>query len=154
MELTGTTDTQLSGTVVCPSEPYLSASPDAFINRDTILEIKCPQKPPTELATTGKYDIVIKNGQYELNPKGKNGYYYQVQLTMHCTGTKHCQFFAWEDKSDDYVLVSVDYDRGFIQNILPRLRSFYFKHLLVRLVDDVHAKRLKLCTAYQTLCSS
>ena len=66
-------------------------------------------------------------------------------MTMHCTGAKFYQFFAWEDKSDDYVLVSVDYDATFVQNILPRLRAFYFQHLLVRLVDEVHAKRLKLC---------
>ena len=89
--------------------------------------------------------LVGNTTQYELNPKGKNGYYYQVQMTMHCTGVKFYQFFAWEDKSDDYVLVSVDYDATFVQNILPRLRAFYFQHLLVRLVDEVHAKRLKLC---------
>lgn len=98
MELTKTDNVELTGTVVCPTEPYLSASPNGFIKKDTILEIKCPQKPPSDLAASGKYDIVIKDGQYELNPKGKNGYYYPVQMTMHCTGPKFCQFFSWEDK--------------------------------------------------------
>jgi hypothetical protein len=49
---------EITGTVVCPTESYLSASPDGFIKRDTILEIKCPQKPPSDLAASGKYDIV------------------------------------------------------------------------------------------------
>lgn len=43
MELTKTDNVKLTGTVVCPTEPYLSASPDGFIKRDTILEIKCLQ---------------------------------------------------------------------------------------------------------------
>ena len=53
-----TDNVELTGTVVCPTEPYLSVSPDGFIKRDTILEIKCPQKPPSDLAASGKYDIV------------------------------------------------------------------------------------------------
>ena len=72
------------------NEPYVAASPDGIINNDTtILEIKCPTKPLNQLLTTVKHDLQLdENGKYVLQPKGGNGYYIQVQMTMFCTGKK------------------------------------------------------------------
>lgn len=77
----------LSGIVVCPSEPYLAASLDGIVDSSTLLEIKCPTKPVKDLIESGKYDVMLKDGEHVLNPKGKNAYYTQVQFAMHCTGT-------------------------------------------------------------------
>lgn len=46
---------------------------------------------------SGKYDVVLKNGRHILNPKGKNGYYSQVQFAMFCSRTSQCKFILWTD---------------------------------------------------------
>jgi len=140
---------KLSGVVISKDEPFLAASPDGIINDKTILEIKCPTKPIQELLSSGKYDVVITNGEPELSPKGANGYYYQVQLGMFCTKTDLCKFLVWTPVQS--IVVDVKYNKEFVNAILPRVRRFYFNHLLVRIVDECHFKRLNLCDEYKIL---
>lgn len=83
------------GLVISDSEPYNAASPDGIINNDTVIEIKCPTKPLNELIDSGKYDVVSKEDGLVLSSKGRNGYYYQVQLAMFCTKTTKCKFIVW-----------------------------------------------------------
>lgn len=140
-----------SGIVVRSDEQYLAASPDGVIDENTILEIKCPTKSLQSLLNSGKYDVCLKeNGEAFLNKKGKNGYYSQVQMTMYCTKTSLCKFVVWTEA--DQLVVDVPYDQHFMDSILPRVRAFYFKHLLVRLADEHHFSRLELAPAYRELC--
>lgn len=44
-----------------------------IIYSQTNLEIKCPTKPITGLIESGKYDVILNNGQLILKPKGRNG---------------------------------------------------------------------------------
>ena len=141
-----------SGLVVNQNEPYVAASPDGIIDHNTILEIKCPTKPLNQLLATGKYDLQIdENGQYVLQPKGRNGYYTQVQMTMFCTGTKLCKFVVWTE--GEGVIADVHYDSDFVNEIMHRVRKFYFQTMLVRLTDEYRNKRLKLCNAYKIVCA-
>lgn len=64
------------------------------------MEIKCPV---TGLIESGKCDVISKNGQLILKPKGINGYYTQDQLAMHCTSAKFCKFYAWCANPDERV---------------------------------------------------
>lgn len=142
-----------SGLVIHPEESYVAASPDGIINDDTILEIKCPTKPLNQLLSTGKYDVQLdQEGKHVLQPKGRNGYYTQVQMTMYCTGRSKCKFVVWTE--EESVIVDVCYDRDFVMEIMQRVRKFYFQTLLVRLTDEYRNKRLKLCNDYKTICSS
>ncbi|XP_045162742.1 uncharacterized protein LOC123527393 [Mercenaria mercenaria] len=51
-----------SGIVVCPEEPYFAASPDGIVNENTIIEIKCPTRPLQDLISSGKYDVILRDG--------------------------------------------------------------------------------------------
>ncbi len=147
---TGTTVMQ-SGIIICKGEPYLAASPDGVIDPETLLEIKCPTRPLRDLIASGKYDVCLQDGEPTLNPKGKNGYFTQVQLAMYCTQKQLCKFVVWTP--DFQVIVDVPINKEFLGGILPRLRSFYFAHILVRAADELHFRRLQLSKNYHMLCS-
>ncbi|XP_052806740.1 uncharacterized protein LOC128235999 [Mya arenaria] len=139
-----------SGIVVSLTEPYIAASPDGIIDERTIVEIKCPTRPLEDLISSGKYDVLLEDGQPKLSPKGKNGYYCQVQVAMFCTESTMCKFVVWT--AEKQCVVDVQYSKDFIKGILPRIRDFYFKHLLVRLTDEFQASRLKISPEYKSLC--
>ncbi|XP_052818058.1 uncharacterized protein LOC128244081 [Mya arenaria] len=139
-----------SGIVVSLTEPYIAASPDGVIDERTIVEIKCPTRPLEDLISSGKYDVLLEDGQPKLSPKGKNGYYCQVQVAMFCTESTMCKFVVWT--AEKQCVVDVQYSKDFIKGILPRIRDFYFKHLLVRLTDEFQASRLKISPEYKSLC--
>ncbi|WAR14290.1 hypothetical protein MAR_004395 [Mya arenaria] len=139
-----------SGIVVSLTEPYIAASPDGIIDERTIVEIKCPTRPLEDLISSGKYDVLLEDGQPKLSPKGKNGYYCQVQVAMFCTESTMCKFVVWT--AEKQCVVDVQYSKEFIKGILPRIRDFYFKHLLVRLTDEFQASRLKISPEYKSLC--
>ncbi|XP_052788767.1 uncharacterized protein LOC128223530 [Mya arenaria] len=137
-----------SGIVVSLTEPYIAASPDGIIDERTIVEIKCPTRPLEDLISSGKYDVLLEDGQPKLSPKGKNGYYCQVQVAMFCTESTMCKFVVWT--AEKQCVVDVQYSKDFIKGILPRIRDFYFKHLLLRLTDEFQASRLKISPEYKS----
>ncbi|WAR27062.1 LOW QUALITY PROTEIN: hypothetical protein MAR_012766, partial [Mya arenaria] len=139
-----------SGIVVSLPEPYIAASPDGIIDKRTIVEIKCPTRPLEDLISSGKYDVLPEDGQPKLSPKGKNGYYCQVQVAMFYTESTLCKFVVWT--AEKQCAVDVPYCKDFIKGILPRICDFYFKHLLVTLTDEIQASRLKISPEYKSLC--
>ena len=139
-----------SGIVVCEEEPYLAASPDGILDPHTIVEIKCPVRPLNDLISSGKYDVMLVGGKPVLNPKGKNGYFCQVQCAMYCTKADLCKFVVWT--ADKQCVIDVAYDQAYMDQVLPRIREFYFRHLLVRLADEFSSKRLKLSSEYRSVC--
>lgn len=77
-----------------------------------------------QLLSTGKYDLQLdENGKYVLQPKGRTGYYTQVQLTMFCMGKKMCKLVWTEGKG---VVADFNYDRDFVSEIMLRMRKFNF----------------------------
>jgi hypothetical protein len=140
------------GTVVSPTYPWLSASPDGIVNDTNLLEIKCPVPNPNwstldELFSGGKYDVCKVNGSLTLKENGSRGYYMQVQLALYCTGLQLCKFVVWT--ADQYVIVDVPINEDYIAKLVSRLKSFYFLHMLPRLADDFQSKRLILSKTYR-----
>lgn len=70
------------GLVVHPDYPWLGASPDGILDSTQLLEIKCPFQSCMSLTEfLGRPNGDIKrlgDEQYLILPKGKNGYYLQV----------------------------------------------------------------------------
>ncbi|KAM7307843.1 uncharacterized protein ISCGN_011479 [Ixodes scapularis] len=141
-----------TGLVVCPELPWLAASPDGIIDGiDALLEIKCPNVLNCEdLLNSGKYDIKKNgNGIFELQPKGKNKFYYQVQFAMHCTGKTVCHLYVWSEGHDEVVVVP--YNKDFMKCHLQRVKNFYFKSLLPAFVEDVNSGKITLSNEYKQL---
>lgn len=94
--------------------PYRSRSPDGIVDGSSILEIKCPVTSDINARIkSGVHDVKEgTNGKLYLCPKGRNGYYLQCQLLMHCAGFSHAYFYVWTPTCD--VLVTVQYDGEFV----------------------------------------
>lgn len=86
----------LSGTVICPELPWLSATPDGVIgSHNAILEIKCPNTDDCQaLIAQGTYEVKLKSGTFLLDAEHDKGYYSQVQYTMLCTKKSLCFFYV------------------------------------------------------------
>ena len=143
------------GLVLCPGQPWLAASPDGIMDADTLLEIKSPVvgKNKTfreDLARNS--DINLVNTEYQLARNGSRGYYMQVQIGMHCTGLGKATLLLWS--RSDNVQLPVPFDRNFAEQNVARLRTFYFAHMLPRIVDEFAHGRLQLCPAYHTIVKS
>ena len=147
---------ETKGLVVCKKEPWLAASPDGVINKDTLLEIKTPvmrDKSIKEFLATKSCEITtVANGdrvEYHIAYNGQKGYYMQVQLGMHCTGLQHAKLVIWN--KTEHLEIEVPYDQGFVQEQITRLRTFYFSHMLPKIVDYFVEGRLQFCSKYLSI---
>lgn len=142
-----------SGTVLCPSEPWLSASPDGLLNTGELLEVKCPflrDGEDLEGVFQKRFDVKMVDGVPQLQPNGPRGFYTQVQLGMFCTSLRACKLLIWS--ASKQILLHVPYNEAFCVNTVARLRSFYFKHMLPYVTDEYQEGRLLLCDRYMQLC--
>nr|XP_055075234.1 uncharacterized protein LOC129454684 [Misgurnus anguillicaudatus] len=144
---------ETKGLVVCEKEPWLAASPDGVINKDILLEIKSPvmgNKSLTEFLETKNCEITtVANGHrvdYHIACNGPKGYYMQVQIGMHCTGFQHSKLVIWN--KTEHLEIEVPYDQAFVQEHIIRLRTFYFTHMLPKIVDDFVEGKLQFCSKY------
>lgn len=143
-----------SGTVLHAEEPWLSASPDGMLPDGSIVEVKCPDTTDIhETLQAGKVvcDCHMIDGKPVIKQNGSRGYYFQMQIAMHCTGTEMCKFFVW--CSGGHVLIDVNYNPDFVKRAVERLKTFYFQTMLPRIVDDFDAGRLQLGAQYRALAS-
>lgn len=147
---------ETKGLMVYKKEPWLAASPDGVINKDILLEIKSPvmgNKSIVEFLATKNCEVTtVPNGdkvEYHIACNGPKGYYMQVQLGMHCTGLQHAKLVIWN--KTEHLEIEVPYDQGFVQGHITRLRTFYFSHMLPKIVDDFVEGRLQFCTKYLSI---
>nr|XP_020491749.1 uncharacterized protein LOC109985699 [Labrus bergylta] len=152
-ETTGKT-VETAGLVVDERENWLAASLDGIIDTDTILEIKCPTLKKLEshdgsllkMIESNKYEIKHINGRYILKETASGlGYYYQVQIAMHCANKTNCKFLVWTP--NEYIIVDVPYNKDWTMEKICHLKKVYFQHLLpaiaTRIAHGVMEIRLK-----------
>lgn len=92
-------------------ENWSGGSPDGYTSDSGLIEVKCP------------YGI-----RKDENPKFKTvadqpHYHAQMQLCMLATGERHTWFWQWTPHGTQ--LERVDYDQGWIDENLPRLKQFW-----------------------------
>lgn len=56
--------------------------------------------------------------------------------------------------SSETLELDVPFNKDYAQNQMHTLQSFYYMHMLPRLVDDFLAKKLRLCPRYLELLES
>lgn len=143
---------RLSGTIVCRTDKWLSASPDGIVEGHSILDVKCPMTSDLDAPIkSSTYDVKEDtNGTLYLCPKGRNGYSLHCQLLMHCARLSHTSFYVWTLTQD--ALANVQYDKLFTLESLEWLRKFYFENLLPTIVNEVASEKLHLSKGYLSLC--
>ena len=55
---------------------------------------------------------------------------------MFCCGLRKCKLMIWINDTD-YRLINVDYNENYVREQVERLREFYVKKMLNRIVDDI-----------------
>jgi len=127
------------GLVVHKDQPWLCASPDGLIIKNnkinSALEIKCPiscKKKHIINPDTGESNLKylkLQQGKIILNPR--HMYYTQIQIILHCTNLNTCNLFIFNEI--DPLLLVIEKDITFLNNIIPKLNEFYFAYYLPNL---------------------
>lgn len=105
-----------------PTYNWLGASPDGFISRQTLIEIKCPygqakkEKP--------EFKTLAEQQHYKL----------QVITQLACTGRSRAYFYQWAPNgaAEIELLYYVDHALYFENEVIPVLWEFYKQYLIER----------------------
>lgn len=102
---------------------WLGCSPDGFVGKDGIIEIKCPHNSAVHVKT-----VYTKKMPTEHNP--------QVQCVFMVTGRKWCDFVSYDprNKKNDIVIIRVDRDEEYIKEMHDKAKKFK------ALVDSIKGK--------------
>jgi len=113
-ELTGI-EVMKSGVHVNSTGPWLAASPDGLISTNSSFEVKCPDPDKFEGYLLQKsYEIEkLDTGEYKLR---KKEYYTKIQLCMFCLKRASCIFMIYLGPDRDAHVLSVYYDKDFIED--------------------------------------
>jgi hypothetical protein len=116
------------GLFVCVEHPYLRASPDAIVNNDAIVEIKCPFTGRNERVKPGpnfKYLMYDGNGNIVLKPS--SNYYDQIQGQLYIANRSFCFFVIYT--FCDLFVQKIYIDKSYVENsLLPKLKIFFEKY--------------------------
>ena len=122
------------GFVVNECQPFLGASPDGLVQdpnsipQNGLLEIKCPFVARSGM-TAKEY---TEHKSSCLSPtfllKPSHEYFYQIQVAMHVCQLSWCDFCVW---APGFLVINrVNRDDVFLTEVLQKLNTFYFSHLL------------------------
>ena len=121
------------GMYISKEHPWLSASPDGMVkcgcHGTSLLEIKCPYKwrfTGVEEAMDDP-DFFVANGCLKKSHK----YWTQVQIQMFVCGVKHCDMAIL---LKDLLVISIEFDPSYIQEIIPKLYNYWSKHILTEVL--------------------
>eukprot|EP00914_Ancora_sagittata_P028955 GHVO01057168.1.p1 GENE.GHVO01057168.1~~GHVO01057168.1.p1 ORF type:complete len:491 (-),score=62.76 GHVO01057168.1:1035-2507(-) len=120
------------GLFVAEGFPVLAASPDGIIDRDTVVEVKCPLSAFKKAITPVTVPYLYFDNDDQLTLKKNHDYYYQIQGQLFCAKRKVCKFVVYTGTSLE--IIDVHRDEDFISEMLIKLRIFYndyFKDALI-----------------------
>lgn len=124
------------GLIIHPYAPFLGTSPDGLVITSMgeigLVEFKCPYgsksgclKEALKLKTFHLKED--ENKQIVVN--NKHNYYYQVQGQMLICGIKWCDLCTYFKKSNETVIVRVDFDPFFCTEMFENLTNMYNVYL-------------------------
>jgi len=119
-----------SGFIVSESHPFLGASPDGITERDELVEVKKVHSKEEESLASTMCRLGIYKHDLKVNTNHK--YYYQIQQQLFCAKLQTCHFIV--SNGDEMHCDTVSFNSSFWEEILPKLESFYYNHILPELV--------------------
>lgn len=129
------------GLVIHPVENWIGGSPDGIDPlTNIVLEIKCPVGGDSSLEEIMKSPNVLRyikccSNSENLTLNDKHMYYCQVQINMWITKCPICDFIIYSKKDDDFILIEVQFDSLFVENVINQLKPLYFKKMLTHLLN-------------------
>lgn len=128
--------------------PFLGATPDGLIDKDGIVEIKCPSSAaeitPEEAIKSKKITAwkTTADGKI-LEMKPTHPWYYQIQGQLHITKRIYCLLGLWTPKGMKVENIKRD-DSFWDTQMFPKLQTFYLDCLLPELVDPRHPRSMPI----------
>ena len=132
-----------SGLRISFDNPFLGCSPDGVILDDNldirkIIEVKCPYtlKNSTleEIKARKDFEMKYDSNEDKWSLKKTSEYYYQVQGQLSITKLEECDFIVSTPENNLIIDKLKRNDELWNRNMLPRLKSFFFRFYLPELV--------------------
>jgi len=113
----------------------LGASPDGFVGRNHVLEVKCPfTERNNNIQEASQHEaFCLKRNDDELYElKKTHVYWHQIQGQMFLTQRHFCYFVVWTTK--ETVVLTIKRDESWATNI-DILTDFYFLHIFPKITE-------------------
>ena len=122
-----------SGLVIDTNHPFLGASPDGIASctccGHRLIEIKCPfafkDMTIEQICMQPGYHLQMKDGSVSCKPSAP--WYTQMQMQMHVTKYSSCHLVIYTQLPPFIHVIPVEYNKEFIDSMLPILCSFFQK---------------------------
>ena len=120
--------TKECGFFIYKEKPFLGATPDAVIDNECIVEVKCPYKGRHEKISPGRnFPYLELNEEGKVALKRSSRYYDQIQGQLLISRRKYCYFVVYTFK--DLLVETVEFDEHYCKfSLIPKLESFYVSH--------------------------
>ncbi|XP_021362744.1 uncharacterized protein LOC110456373 [Mizuhopecten yessoensis] len=120
--------TKKAGFFIYVQKPFLGATPDAIIDHNYIVEVKCPYNGRNEKIKPGKnFGFLMYNEQGKIVLKNNSNYFYQVQGQLFITKRQFCFFVVYT--FCDLFVQKIELEHDYCYNsMIPKLELFYSKY--------------------------
>ena len=139
-----------AGFVICEEQPFLGATPDAYVHDPSIsepygvIEIKCPYKyrdmSPEDACLQPDFCATLESqadGTKNVRLKHSHHYFAQIQGQMAITGRHWCHFVLYT--KNGLSVETIPFDENFWKTeLLPALEAFYMNCVAPEIVCPVH----------------
>lgn len=124
--------TKTCGIFVSLTHPFISATPDAVVDDNIIVEVKCPYVSREKIISPQTVPY-LRCVDGNLVVDENHDYFYQVQGQLYCTNTQVCKFLVYTFV--DFKVITIERNNEFISKMLSKLTSFheqYFRRSLLQ----------------------
>ena len=105
--------TQPCGLFVSQEYPMLAASPDGVVDKDTLLEVKCPYGSINKLTNPENVSYLNLTTNNELELDRRHAYYYQIQGQLFCAERSQCDLVIYT--IEDIKVMHIYKDAEFVE---------------------------------------
>lgn len=128
--------------------PFLGATPDGVVDKDTIVEIKCPItaiKLGFDEAVNQKKITFYKKIKNKLQINKNHDWFFQIQGQLQITKSSKCLFGIWHGENNRVITEIIERDDVFWENVMKeKLTTFYIDCILPELVDPRHSRSMPI----------
>lgn len=120
--------TKKCGLFVCQEIPCLGASPDAVIDDNEIVEVKCPYSGRDQDIKPGACFKFLKYGDdNKMVLKENHNYYFQIQGQLFISKRKYCHFVVYTFR--DLFVKKIEIDKDYCMGIGSKTSVFLWKNI-------------------------
>lgn len=116
-----------SGLWIMKNHPYIGATPDGLIGRESTVEIKCPYTAEDYQINEYTCTCSYKNENNELSLRKDHPFFFQVQGQLMVTDRSHCFFIVYTFV--DIVVFNIFRNDLFIDKMFKKLEQFIVNFL-------------------------